>query len=484
MSIESGTFETLSPSRYISFTIPNLLSPEFASYLHSHLLRLAVLDSPKPIQSGGPPLVAAILVPKGREEDWLFSTEEGQLQLISSDCGVSRLVLIGNELERSGGGGDDGWGGGRVYRRWECEDDSYVDRLEERIGALLMWLSPKGNSDSGYCDVRFLRYEDDVIGSVVVERCSGKLVGEMVVEDVEIEGTEMSKREFRRRLRFKRMPNLVQSQIRIVPNVCNGGGLGLKECIIGDLGFRLDLGTLVHPYLAPMVAGLSLIGRHLSEKFESGMRPRSLCCGVGGGALLMFLVNQCGFEVVGVEMDEVVLSVARQYFGLESSELVQICVGDVIEILKNLDFFGIVPRSRSMVGHNDSPIDPLAEFSGGFDAIFVDLDSHVCTTGVTAPPLEFMQRDVLVATKLSLSKTGIVILNVMSPNRSFYEMLLHELQAVFEELYEIDTGNGENYVVIATKSPLPPASRDFKIPFVTKLNLGASGVFLNSIRKI
>ncbi|PQQ06960.1 methyltransferase-like protein 13 [Prunus yedoensis var. nudiflora] len=75
----------------------------------------------------------------------------------------------------------------------------------------------------------------------------------MVVEDVEIDsGGEASKREFRRRLRFKRMPNLVQTEGRI----------------------------------------------------RSGFRPKALCLGVGGGALLGFLKAELGFQVVGVEADK------------------------------------------------------------------------------------------------------------------------------------------------------------------------------------
>lgn len=41
-------------------------------------------------------------------------------------------------------------------------------------------------------------------------------------------------------------------------------------------------------------------------------------CGVGDGGLLSFLKNQLSFEVVGVEVDGQVLSVARQYFGLKN----------------------------------------------------------------------------------------------------------------------------------------------------------------------
>ncbi|KAH6803030.1 hypothetical protein C2S51_034476 [Perilla frutescens var. frutescens] len=56
-----------------------------------------------------------------------------------------------------------------------------------------------------------------------------------------------------------------------------------------------------------------------------------------------------------------------------------------------------------------------------FDIVMVDLDSSDVMNGVCAPPVEFVEKYVLRA-------------------------------EVFEELYEIDVGNGENFVLIATRS--------------------------------
>ena len=71
----------------------------------------------------------------------------------------------------------------------------------------------------------------------------------------------------------------------------------------------------MHPYLGPMVASLLLVGCCTEERIQCGFKPKALCIGVGGGALLRFLRAQLGFEVVGIEADEVLL-VARRYFWL------------------------------------------------------------------------------------------------------------------------------------------------------------------------
>ncbi|GAB4855145.1 hypothetical protein Ancab_023775 [Ancistrocladus abbreviatus] len=473
MAVEAGIFEILVPSRYISFTLPNLLLPNFIDFLDTDHVRIAVLDSPTPPAANNPPLVAAMLVPKRRENDWIFTTEAGHFQLLLSASGVSRLILIGNDPRNCDNYVQ------QMYNRSLDSNSGLMEKLERSLHPLLIGFWPKReHAESGFFEIPFLRYEDNVISGVILEKCVGLFVGEMLIEDVEIEGP---KREFRRRLRFKRMPNLVQTEIRIVPKAYGGRGLGCLQ--IGELEFEPDLGVLVHPYLAPMVAGLSLVGGHLNEKFHSGIRPRALCIGVGGGALPAFLGTQLDLEVVGVEIDKVVLSVARRFFGLQDGAVFQICLGDGIEILKKLACHRSVNNTASLIDH-DGRSNYLDLFSSEFDAILVDLDSSDCGTGISAPPLEFMQKNVLLAAKSSLSQLGVLVVNVMPPNKSFYKTLGHEFRQVFPELYEIDTGNGENYVVVAARSPLGPTPMDLDNPFATKLKLVISGALMDSVRKI
>lgn len=435
MAIEAGTFETLIPSRYISFYLPIFSIPNPPDYFFAKDLQISVLDSPaQPIDA---PKVAAMLIPKGREKDWIFTTEAGHLQLLLSSPRISRLILIGNAPNC------DEYAT-KTYRKLAEKDPCSREKIEISLYPLLMALLPKEiatNVDN--FEVPFLSYEDNVISSVILEKCVGPYVGEMLIEDVEIEGPE---RGFRRRLRFKRMPNLIQTEIRL-----------------GKAGFCLDLQVLVHPYLAPMVAGLSLVSGFIQEKFESGFRPRSCCIGAGGGALLNFLSAQLGFEVVGVEVDEVVLRVAKQYFGLETGKGIQLHVGDGIEILRKKKF---------------------DVFHSTFDVVMVDVDSSDPKVGISAPAMEFMHKDVLLAVKSSLSGHGILVLNVIPPNRSFYDMLIHVLREVFIDLHEIDCGNEENFVLIASMSSIGCEPGMSGNAFLKKLKSVISEAFIDSIRKI
>ncbi|XP_048324909.1 uncharacterized protein LOC107410366 [Ziziphus jujuba] len=454
MALDKSTFETIAPSRFISFTFPN-------PSLSNSLLRISVLDSPiYPLKS---PRVAAMFVPKRRESDWIFSTESGHFQLLHNSPGISRLILVGNLPINDSSPPE-------FYRRPVDNDESLQSGLEVSLKPLFLALSPKSCFENGIPEIPILRYEDNVVRSVVLGRFIGSLVGEMVVEDVEIEGrielVSCPKREFRRRLRFKRMPNFIQTEIPILPKM----GLGCDSAGIGEVEFLPDIGVLVHPYLAPMAASLKLVGSYIEDRIRSGFKPKSLCLGVGGGALLAFLRNQLDFVVVGVEADEQVVSVAKQYFGLEDDGHIKIWVGDAMDYIERL--------AHQSCDKNSDCVETE------FDVVMVDLDSSDVRTGVCAPPLDFVRKHVLLAVRSVLCDNGLLAINVIPPSGSFHEIIVHEFGEVFSELYQIDVGNGENFVLIATKSPVTFPVSDCENSFLSKLKVVLSDAFMDSIRKM
>ncbi|XP_047153774.1 eEF1A lysine and N-terminal methyltransferase isoform X1 [Vigna umbellata] len=449
MALDASTFETLTPSRFISFTIPH---PSFSNTP----LRVAVLDSP--VQPNDVPQVGAMLVPEGREIDWIFSTELGHLQLLLSSPEISRLILIGNNFKE----GTLPFTPHVYHRPLECS--MHQQGFEVWSKPLLLALSPKSLFKRGIPEIPILSYVDNLVSSVVVHQCAGIHVGEMLVEDVEIEnggGVLHHGREFRRRLRFKRMPNLIQTEICIVP--VKGGDCLDGVCIGGNVRFVPYLKVLVHPYLGPMVAGLVLNSEYVAQRIQNGFKPKALCLGVGGGALATFLRTQLGFEVMAVDSDREVLRVAREYFGLEESKFIHVVVGDAFESLKKL---------------------VEDEGNGKFDVVMVDLDSSDIKNGVSSPPVEFVRKDVLLAAKLVLCEYGILAINVIPPSRYFYDNLVSHIKEVFHELYEIDVGNGENFVLVATASPLVFLARDCVNSFLMRLKSVIPEAYLKSITKI
>lgn len=420
-----------------------------------------------------------MLVPEGRETDWIFSTESGHLQLLFSSPGISRLILIGTLFKE----GTLTLLQSRAYHR-SLECSLQHQGFEVWSKPLLLALSPKSLFKRGIPEIPLLSYEDSLVSSVVVHECVGCHVGEMLVEDVEIENESDHGREFRRRLRFKRMPNLIQTEICIIPERdCDG------VCIGGDVGFVPDLKVLVHPYLGPMVAGLVLNSEYVEGRIRMGFRPKALCLGVGGGALMTFLRNQLGFEVMGVDSDREVLRVARKYFGLEECEFVRVVVGDAFKSMNKLVCGGKLNGRRS--SFDDCEVNGFGghlvvedEVNCKFDVVMVDLDSSDVRNGVRSPPLEFIRKDVLLAAKLVLCEFGILAINVIPPSRSFYDNLVSHFQEVFHELYKIDVGNGENFVLIATASPLVFSVEDCGNSFLMRLKSVIPEAFINSITKI
>ncbi|CAH9122136.1 unnamed protein product [Cuscuta epithymum] len=448
MALDPAAFETIVPSRYITFTLPNPHHNHFTA----SLLRIAVIDSPI---ATSPTTIAAMLVPLRRESDWAFSTESGSLQLILSFPQISRLVLIGNCPDPAQT---------TSYKPpLHTDSSSETSVIEDMLMPLLFALCPKESfhqTDSRPPEIPFLTYEDEVVRSHVLETCIGDHVGEMVVEDVELEAVD-GDREFRRRLRFKRMPHLIQTQIRIHPDSPNFDELE-------TVNFIVDNGVLVHPYLTPMVAGLSVIASYLDERIQRGYRPKALCLGVGGGALLSFLNSQLNFEVLGVEEDESVLRIARKYFGLKDSESIRLCIGDGMDMIRKLD----------TDARKDSILDNI---DGKFDAIMVDLDSSCAGMETSAPPPEFIQKPILLAAKRLLSEHGVIIINVISLSKGFHETLINEFQGVFEELYEVDVVDNDNVVVIATQLKTRRVSGDSDNSFMCKLESAIGGAYMDSI---
>ncbi|KAF8397815.1 hypothetical protein HHK36_016739 [Tetracentron sinense] len=469
MAVDRGTFETLVPSQFISFTFPNPDQTQTTPNPYGDPLRIAVLDSP--VQIPDSIRIAAMLVPEDRQDDWIFSTEAGHLQLLSSLPGISRLILAGNVPR----GGDYF---PTSYSRPVRNDTTCRTKFEESLTPIILALSPKISFENGIPQIPFLTYEDNVIRSVTVERCIGSCVGEMLVEDVEIED-EFPRREFRRRLRFKRMPNLIQTETRIVSVTRNG-----SFCIsLGEVEFLPETSVLVHQYLPPMVASLSLIAPHLERHIQLGSKPRVLCVGVGGGALLTFLHTQLGFEVMGVEADEMVLRVARLYFGLLDNELFRVSVGDGIEVLEQFAQRAMgTPNSPGTLDRDFGKFDCCVP---SVDVIMVDLDSGDARNGSSAPPLEFVRKPVLLAARSALHKFGVLVINVIPLSKSFYDGLICEFREVFSELYEIDVRNGENYILIATASPIGTVLGGCGDSVLKKLKaITGLGAYMDSIKKI
>ncbi|KAI3520371.1 hypothetical protein L1887_09757 [Cichorium endivia] len=399
-----------------------------------------------------------MIVPEQRETDWNFCTNAGHRQLLSDYPRLSRLILIGNDLPRNPLPCN--------YIRPPDTDTDDRKKLEDELQPLVISLHPKACLQNGLPKTRFVTYEDDLLYRKIIARFVGPFVGEFVVEDVLLESDDDSVDDLlRRRLRFKRMPSLIQSEVLLYPKIDGEivtAVLNLENFMkMKNAKFYVDTTVLVHPYLTPMVSGLSLIASHLNERIQQGFTPRALCLGVGGGSLLSFLNTELGFEVTGVEVDEVVLNAATQHFGLHRSDSIRLIVEDAIKVIKKFATRGDTDEFDSQAN-----IDWL---DAKYDVVMVDLDSSDARYGHTAPPREFVDKSVFQAVRFLLDDNGVLIMNVVPLSHVFYTTLIQELKDVFHKVHVVDFESEENYVVFATVSPPTPLNVDDVNDFYEKL---------------
>lgn len=349
-ALDRRIFENLHPGRRIIFNLP---------VSDQELVRFAVLDSAMEIEDEV--TCAAMLVPTGVEDDWIYSSEGGQWQLLTT-ANVSRLIIV------------DRIGKTRVQEKsacLQCDDQALATRLRPIVIAL----APRICFKNGVPVVPFVDYTHNIICRVVVEESYSSLTGSMVVEDVTLDTASFDSNHadvsvetgcvhrqvrkadkvvYRRRLRFKRMPNLVQTEVPLVNSItCD------RDAALSDS--QIDHSLLVHKYLPPIVAGLVLAASSIEPLMERGERVNVLALGVGGGALPIFLQKYLGFhvqvytinslcwnhefmkiadlEVVcvqAVDIDRVVLDLAHRHFGLQNGVDMEVEVGDALQIISKL----------------------------------------------------------------------------------------------------------------------------------------------------
>lgn len=514
---------------------------------------VTVLDVP----SGGAAdhACCAIVVPSGEEEDWIYASEGGQWQLASS-ASVARLVLVARSGARPG---------------------PAQRQLEAALQPLVQLLAPRGARDKG-AGVPFVSYADDVLRRETLEVLDSPVSGPMVVEDVEValdeaaaagqgqvaqrgappapatsaheadaEGGAVERTALRRRLRFKSMPNLIQSEVPLHLSDCApcgaaaasnaagevssqggraaeghandirpGGGGGLLLAATGRAARRPDYSRLVHKYLPPIVAGFTLVGRALQDEVDAGRQPGVLAIGGGACTLPIFLHRHFPFRIEVVEMDELVIQLARRHFGLEEDARLVVYVaegaaftaeraaaiaacavppaggtaslpgehrsedggagpgsvsapagrsddrqtgggqeGDTCTISSGSRLpEGPAREEQGVRGHSQKP---GAESwpSGRIHVLVVDIDAGDARLPLSSPPAAFLERPFLSAARALLDPGGLLALNVIPTSLAPMAGVVATLKGLFEEVFESTVEGDINRVMFA----VPRAAR-------------------------
>ncbi|CAK1603562.1 unnamed protein product [Parnassius mnemosyne] len=274
-----------------------------------------------------------------------------------------------------------------------------LDAVKEELAHSAKMLAPYGFSGQ----IPFLSLGSDVGKRVKVYEGSSKVSGDFVVEDVDVEGST------HRRLVFLDNQFLVQSEAKLKTIKKKN-----KTKTVIDFGYI----SMYHSFMCVCVQ----LGNTDTAKVA--------VLGLGGGSLCMFL-KKCfdKVQVTAVDLDPAMLDVAKKHFELETDERLQVQIKDGVDFLKD----------EAKSGHQ-------------YDAVMFDMDSKDRTLGLSCPPRQFLDEDVLADVKTILSNDGHFILNLVCRDTKLQESILETLKRHFKHLISVKLYEEVNEIVFATNS--------------------------------
>uniref|UniRef100_A0A3P9MVC8 eEF1A lysine and N-terminal methyltransferase n=1 Tax=Poecilia reticulata TaxID=8081 RepID=A0A3P9MVC8_POERE len=347
---------------------------------------------------------AIFIVPRGSETAWLYSSTEGRRQLAAS-ANFRRLVIAS------------------MHRNQEYTD---MQAVQSELSPVVMDLAPPGMPTNQ--QVPFLSVGGDLGWREEVSRGVSQLSGEYCVENVRGEDGELY-----RRLVFLSNISLVQSESRLVPSSTASSHKKkskkkTKAAVTPSACLSVDSGFLCCAHHEVMVAGLSMLG--VGTPQNKDVPVSVLLVGLGGGGLPQFLrdfVPDAAVEVV--ELDPVVLEVAKEWFGFRPDDRLTVTLGDGLERICFLEKEG---------GHL-------------FDVIMFDVDNKDSSVGMSCPPAAFVETGVLQKVFNLLTPRGLFILNLVCRNPVLRKDVLERVKSVFPTVLSRKIAEEINEVLLCSR---------------------------------
>jgi Methyltransferase domain len=390
------------------------------------------------------PSAAVLLIPQGREHEWMFSSKEGQQQIAQSARAYGRIVFVamgrGHVFDNSAG-----------MKGVQSELSPIVTRFlpKELRGGAAGDSGKKGKASSAPVSVPYLAVAEDIGSREVIAQGSSALSGSWVVEDVQVDSdsdesyftssdeeegetaaaapseaakptTKKSKKKDaralhrRRRLIFLSNRNAVQSEacLRLRKPIPAATTLSpFSDHLRLSFEYQQAVVSLVRLYASAADASASGASSGAGGPLRVGI------IGLGSGAMVSFLASVpphvvsslsggrfSHMELTAVELDPEVLSIAEKHFGFSY---------DIKETLPSTD--GGAPSTSS------SPSSPAAAPSASagkdkntvrvvvgdglaflnqrnavkeppFNILLIDVDAKDLSTAISFPPPAFLAR--------------------------------------------------------------------------------------------
>lgn len=297
---------------------------------------------------------------------------------------------------------------------------SSLDDVKLELNETVKSFAPKGLKDAA--KIPFLSLGSDVGDRKIVHKGTSELSGDFVVEDV-----TTNDRKTYRRLIFLNNQSVIQSEALMKQ---------VKKKQIVDFSF---LSCQHHVF---MILGIPTSSKKLNN----------LVIGLGGGGLVNFIYHYLkDLSTSVVEIDPEIVKIAKELFGLiEDKDRLEIIVKDGLEHLK------------------ESAASQLQ-----FQSILFDVDSKDQSLGISCPPKEFLEPEILEAVKNLLPSDGIFVLNFVCRDNSSRDQTVNSLKKVFSSIFSYKLDEDVNEIFYCFKGPVPDLQERFS----------KSGKKLNAIKK-
>ncbi|KAF7837007.1 methyltransferase-like protein 13 [Senna tora] len=392
------------------------------------------------------------IVPKTRVREWLFFSEEGQWMVVRSSK-AARLIMVFLDPSHT---------------------NASMDEIQKDLSPLVKQLEPEENQSGA--QIPFLMASDGIKERNIVHQVTSSLTGLIIVEDIvyenvnnEVSRTLPSRDLVFRRLVFERAANLVQSEgllkeeqspskligetVRKKTNSSSKSRKKGSQRRISEASNQLtvDHGYLASSYHTGIISGFMLISTYMQSMASSGKMVKAVIVGLGAGLLPMFLHRCIPFmHIEAVELDPIIVDVARGYFSFAEDERLKVHVADGIQFVSD-----IASSAATEAINAESPdgncTTSHVERQGAskVDIIIIDVDSSDPSSGMTCPAPDFMDESFLKTVKSKLSEHGLFVVNLVSRSQAIKDIVLVRMKEVFSHLFCLQLDEDVNEVHFA-----------------------------------
>jgi spermidine synthase len=154
-------------------------------------------------------------------------------------------------------------------------------------------------------------------------------------------------------------------------------------------------------------------------------KEKVLVIGLGGGGLCSFM-HDClrTVSIDAVEIDDEILNVAKNHFGLKLDSRLNVIIDDGIKF--------------------------VCETTNNYKAILIDVDSKDPSTAIRCPPAPFLDNEFLKKLKLRLTENGLFILNFVCRDATVGDSTVGQLKEIFKIVQSYKVEEDVNEVIFCT----------------------------------